>query len=146
MPDLITRYRSFYLRHPGLRRWLPSGPVYVSRWPYAPAEINRIGRAFAAGIQTALSPGPQIDRLRLPAEIRQYCNDPRWHIITSGPLKDTALVFDWSGCPGSLYEDYDTARQAALVAAWWGYEPMLTEPCPSHQIARGARSRSAPGS
>lgn len=31
---------------------------------------------------------------------------------------------DWSKCPGTLYQDYETWEEAAEAARWWGFEPV----------------------
>lgn len=50
--------------------------------------------------------------------------DPRWLIADIGPLRDPhAQGVDWSRCPGSLHESYESAWDACAAARWWGYDP-----------------------
>lgn len=55
-------------------------------------------------------------------KIRKYTNVDRWFIDTEGePLPDPQGHPDWTTCPGSLHQDYDSYAEAKVAAEWWGY-------------------------
>jgi hypothetical protein len=68
----------------------------------------------------------------LDAFVTQYCSSPRpsarlprWFIRFSLPLPNGNDLPDWSACPGTLYQDYGSAAEAATAARWWGYNPVI---------------------
>jgi hypothetical protein len=93
---------------------------------------NEIDRALleVAVVVLLLEGWRGVPAVRRPAaEIRQYDGgDPRWLIRTTAPLPNPHEVPDWSTCPGTLHQDYDTRAGAEAVARWWGYEPAASRP------------------
>lgn len=59
--------------------------------------------------------------------VTQYCTSTTWFIRLEPDrlIPRRKDVPDWSQCPGTLYQDYETSEQAAEVARWWGFEPVI---------------------
>ena len=63
------------------------------------------------------------------AVIVKCSGQERWVIDTKGnqhPYGEFGR--DWESCPGTLFQDYGSVKEAQTVALWWGYRIVEDKP------------------